>query len=382
MKRFQDGTLNDEHFFAQEKDGLVLYLPSHSNAVGNAGWNDSTIWFRSRIEDRDDRTVSQGFGKFFNMGQGPDGLRVDIDDVVSAIRAGKRVVATLKYDGSCLIRSVYRDKVIFRTRGSFSFEHHDAAAEELAAFTAKYPKLSDPEWQKDKSLLFEWVTPLNQIVIKYQTPELHLIGAVHHGHRHITHLRYLLVSELQEIAQESGIKMVENFEIASVGDWYNFYHEVIQSREIEGYVLRVQDEQRLVKVKSEPYLAKHSLKAQLSFRKLVDLWLCSSDRSSELIVKQLEALYDEEVVMWALPYIVRLQEAIEVWEKALRDVERMVMTRRDLSRKDFAIEMQQRFENDRFMFGLVMLVWTEKPIPNNTIKTFMDRFDTGDGNEA
>lgn len=382
MKRFQDGTLNDEHFIAQEKDNLVLYLPSHSNAVGNDGWNDSTIWFRSRIEDKDDRTVSQGFGKFFNLGQGPDGLRVTTEDVVAAIRGGRKVVATLKHDGSCLIRSVHNGKVIFRTRGSFSFEHHEKATEELAGFTAKYPKLLDVEWQKDKSLLFEWVTPLNQIVVKYEKAELHLIGGVHHGHRHITHLRYLLSTELATIAEESGIPLVHQFEITSVADWFNLYHAILKDREIEGYVLRLHDEQRLVKVKSELYLAKHSLKSQLSFRKLVELWLASADKSSELIVKQLEALYDEEVVMWALPYIIRLQEAIDVWEKTKREINLLVIARQGVSRKDFAIEMQQRFEQDRFMFGLAMLVWSEKPIPDNTIRTFMERFDLGDGNEA
>lgn len=382
MNRIESGFLNEEHFIVQEKDGLMLYMPSHSNAVGNDGWDREKLWFRSRIENNDERTVSQGFGKFFNLGQGPDSLRVGVDEVAEAVRAGKTVIASLKYDGSCLIRSVYRDKVMLRTRGSFSYEHHDAAQAELDGFKAKYPRLFDPTWQADKSLLFEWVTPLNQIVIKYPEPALHLIGGVHHGHRHLSHLRYMLVAELEVVAQESGIPMMEYFKLASVGDWFTFYHALLKNRDIEGYVLRLADEQTLVKVKTEPYIAKHSLKSQLSFKKLVDLWLGSSSRESELIVKQIENLYDEEVVMWALPYIVRLQEAIDLWEKALKDVERLVFSWQHATRKEFAIAMQHKFEKDRFMFGLAMLVYGGKPIPDNTIRTFMERFDQGDSNEA
>lgn len=135
----------DEYFRVTEQDKLRLILPKHSAAVSNEAWTPDNVWLRSRVElVKNDDTVSQGFGKFFNLGQGPDGLRVDAQDIVDAIRAGERVVATHKYDGSCLIRSVYDGKVMFRTRGSLMYTFHEKAEDEIALFCERYPLLNDP----------------------------------------------------------------------------------------------------------------------------------------------------------------------------------------------------------------------------------------------
>ncbi len=371
--------LDTEQFKVAEKDGLRLVIPQHSAAVSNEAWSRGNLWWRSRVESvKNGDTVSQGFGKFFNLGQGPDGLRIDAETILTAIRANQRVVATLKYDGSCLIRSVYRGEVMFRTRGSFSYEYHDNANNEMGIFLDKYPKLLDPTWQADKSLLFEWLTPNFQIVIKYEEPDLRLLGAVDHGHRHFSHLRYLTMEELECISTESGIPLIEYHVIDSVQGWHHFYRDVVDHREIEGYVLRLNNEQDLVKVKATPYLTKHGVKSNLSFKSMVEFWLQHGQEAIYVsILGQLEKLYDEEVVMWALPFVDNLFVAVEGWMSALSDIEKNVNERRHWARKDFAIEMQKVYADDRAKFAIAMQLWQDKPIEDKMIRNFMMKYDQG-----
>lgn len=368
----------EEYFIRTEKDGLTLTIPSHSSAGSNEAWTKDNLWLRSRIETAEGRTVSQGFGKFFNLGQGPDDLRVDAHDVVEAVRAGRRVVATFKHDGSCLIRSVYDGKVIFRTRGSFSYEHHDKADEELQQFLQEHPKLNDPKLCPDMSLLFEWVTPENQIVVKYNEPKLYLIGGVYHDHGQVGELSYVTTALLSAIAYQAGVELTECIIIDSVEDWERFYSETLAHKEIEGYVLRLDDEQTLVKVKAEAYVIKHGLKSNLSYKNMVEFWLQHGRVSGELLVKQLEDMYDEEVVMWALPFVAQVEDAIDEWEKTYGYVRQLAVDWQHASRKDFAITMQKKLT--KLEFGLAMLLWEnpDREIEDRMIRNFMKQFDKAD----
>lgn len=377
MNRITTQDISDEHFFCQEKDSLTLYLPSHTNAVGNGGWTQENIWFRSRIEDQDKRTVSQSWPKFFNLGQGPDGLRVDVDNVLDAIKNNKQIVATLKYDGSCLIRYVHNGEVKFRTRGSFDYRFHDKADAEFDVFRDRYPMLFDPNFVPDTSLIFEWLSPDAQIVIKYDEPDLVLIGGFEHGNRHIDTLKMMTMGDLTLIAQFAGFRMVEFFEINSIKGWHEFYHDVIQSREIEGYVLRLgENEDQLVKVKANPYIAKHALKSDLSLKRLVQFWLDNCYYTGDTIIEQLGKMYDEEIVMFALPFVIELDEGIKQWEQNLMMLRDYAREHQHWPRKDYAIDSQRQFAHDRILFNISMTLYQDptRDIDANTIKRFMERF--------
>lgn len=368
--------LDPELFQSQTKGDLTLWLPSHDNVAASKGWTRDNLWYRSRVETPSGRTISQGFGKFFNLGQKfESGLGFSIDEIVQHIRDGNEVIATLKHDGSLLIRSVYNGQVFLRTRGSFQYTFHDLAESEVEEFKSRYPKLADPTWHPDKSLLFEWVSPNAQVVIKYPSPEIHLIGGVSHGHGHVTHLSYLKMHELADIAREANFNLVDYFTISSISDWYNFYHEVLNHKEIEGYVLRLNDQKDLVKIKSTLYLAKHSLKFELSYKKMVDMWLAHGPDQSETIVQQLEALYDEEVVMWALPFIIGLEEAVANWRDNYNSVKSETRSKLNWSRKDFAIYMQEKYKDQLLNFSLAMTLYQGAEPNTSLIKKYLLQFD-------
>src|SRR5688572_10142063 len=312
--------------------------------------------------------------KFFDLEKGPEFAKVTIANVLDAIRNGRKVVATLKVDGSLLVRSVYKDKLILRTRGSFSYEHHEATASEMTLFQQRYPRLFDTSLYNERIHLFmEWVTPNNQIVVRYEQPELHLIGGVQENHGGVK--RYLTMDELRPIALDLGIQLVEHFEINSIKDWYNFYQTTIDARDIEAYVLRLDAEQKLVKVKAKLYLAKHALKSELSLKKMIELWLSGGySNSHEEILGQLQKLYDDEVVMWALPYVDVLCKSIDAWRAALKEVQDYCAPRKEWTRKDYAIDMSKKFTEDRLWFSIAMVLYDDGEISKNSIRSFMERF--------
>ena len=361
--------IDPEHFLIQEREGLRLIVPKKSSALADHVWTPENVQYRSRVETVAGEVVSQGFKKFMNLGQGSEGLRVDTADIITACLAGD-AVATVKIDGSLIVRSVYQGRVLLRTRGAFGYEHQ-ANAVEVATCTERYPRLLDPTYLPEHSLLLEWVSPTNIIILKYAQPDLVLVGGISHQN-----LRYLRLSDLQTVAAELGVSLVEFFRLDQDG-WASLYQSLAVDTEREGYVVRLHDEQTLVKVKCISYLARHAFKYSMSAGKLVELWLQAGRPTEVGFVENLSREFDEEIVMWAMPFITNLfrwVRAIQDREEALRqEVERC----RALSRKDFALQMQQQLSARDF--AVAMLLWGGKDIGDQLMRRLLeDQLDATD----
>ncbi len=138
-------------------------------------WTQENIIFRSSIWRKKDLTlVSGGFKKFFNWHQEPN-----IDPPVT--RLNNHVEVIEKIDGSCLIASKINGQLLLRTRRAQATRHENY--EELEQLALDNPKAFDNDMinGEDVSLLYEWTTPSNEIVLKYPKPGLTLIGAVYHS---------------------------------------------------------------------------------------------------------------------------------------------------------------------------------------------------------
>jgi hypothetical protein len=354
--------LDPEYFFIQERDGLRLITPKASAVYADQVWTLENLHYRSRLETLEGETVSQGFKKFMNLGQGPEGLRVDAADVVSACILGD-AVATIKLDGSLIVRSVYQGRVLLRTRGAFGYQHQENA-HEIETCVRRYPRILDPTYLPDTSLLFEWLSPANIIILKYDRSELFLVGGVRHPD-----LRYVRLTELQEVATYLGVPLVEFFLLDHKG-WEELYDSLAADTEKEGYVIRLHDEQTLVKVKCAPYLAKHAFKYSMSTAKIVDMWLQSGRPSERGFLDLLTRQFDEEIIMWALPFLTNFFGWVQAAQEQISSVQAEVERCRELSRKDFALRMrQQLIPRD---FSLAMLFWDGKDVNGRLMRQLIE----------
>lgn len=354
--------LDPDMFVVKEDKGLRLIVPSHTAGMANAPWAKDTLQYRSRVETEYGRTVSQGFKKFFNLGMGPVDLQVTFDDVVNAIVKGD-AVATLKVDGSLLVRSEYHGKVMCRTRGSFGWEHLDNAFEMLI-FEEEYPELFKTGKYPTLSLLFEWVSPMNVIVLKYPEPKLTLIGGVDHAD-----LTYLRMDQLEPIAKTLGVPLVQYFPLTPEG-WRRLNVELEGRQDIEGYVIRLHREQDLVKVKCLPYLTKHALKDSLNSEKLADMYFQQGKPSFAEFCTQFKATFDEETCMWALGAISALYDGVKPFDKIIAHMREKAKERADWTRKDAALTGLAEYGQTK-RFGAYMKIWEGKEPDTEVLKSIL-----------
>lgn len=134
-------------------------------------WNDDELHLRSLLTRPDGEVVSAGFPKFFNFGEKP----AEDKWVVEGFKM-KSVRFTEKVDGSLIIRSVIDGKVHFRTRGCEVIAS-DMRDEVMETIHKKYWTLLDPKYHvPGQSMLMEFVSPKNQIVVRYDEPRLTHLG--------------------------------------------------------------------------------------------------------------------------------------------------------------------------------------------------------------
>lgn len=354
--------MNDLDFQITERDGLRLILPTRETAVSNGAWTADNLWLRSRIEDLEGRTVSQGFGKFFNLGMGPTWCATRVEDIAAAAEKGD-AFASIKLDGSLFVRSVHEKGVILRTRGSMGYDHLENGWEVDQIFRAKYPKLWDLSLFADRSLLFEWTTPNNRIVIGYTEPELTLIGAVNHAG-----MRYETLKWLGGASDALSMPIVRHWPLDSLG-LLQMMSSLETEKRIEGWVVRLRGEQHLVRIKCEPYLAKHRLKSNLSTEGLVDLWFVQGRPTYTEFMRWFEAQYDEEMAMWALPAVSRMFDGIRELNDIVSTIEGKVRDalRTGLARKDFAISMLNQYGQTK-KFALCMQLYTGRTDNTEVLK--------------
>ena len=168
-------------FRIKQQDGFTLITPN----LKKTQWqfnpddpyaNDSELVWRSALLNERMEAVSLGFPKFGNHGQW--GFE-ELDKKIERSISDRTALLTAKEDGTLVIRSVYEGKVIWRTRNSFDLgPFHDP----VMVLSNLDPLLPMPEYYTEYHMLFEYVSPTNQIIIKYDVPNLILL-AIRQDHR-------------------------------------------------------------------------------------------------------------------------------------------------------------------------------------------------------
>ena len=167
------GLIDLERFHVNQRSlpgvgDVLLIVPQK----GSHRWEEHELHLRSLLCRPDGIVISSGFGKFFNCGE-----NVKSDNIVSLGLAGGRSSIKEKLDGSLIIRSVIDGTVNLRTRGCENIAENMRDAV-MRLIGDEHPWLLDPavEPNEGKSLLMEYIAPENQIVVRYDRPQLIGLG--------------------------------------------------------------------------------------------------------------------------------------------------------------------------------------------------------------
>lgn len=233
-------------FIRHDSEPWTLINPIHQGVH----WTKDMLWYRSRVQADNGDIVSMGFPKFRNLGENEDDRQV----VEAVVKTGSPVEYSEKLDGSLLIRSVYNGKIILRSRGSFGLGFVQEARDEITRIIAEQmPELNDPMFGAGMSFLFEYVSPLNQIVLKNTAARIVCIGAVQHDLLHVWS-PIEVQSKFPELNWDFNLVQYGYF--ANIPDLIDWVEKNTLGQ--EGIVVRVGT--TLVKVKNSDYLRKHRLK--------------------------------------------------------------------------------------------------------------------------
>lgn len=139
--------------------------------------------------------------------------------------------------------------------------------------------------------IFEFVSPQNRIVIKYEESELVYLGA-----REKETGRYIPREEIMPWLRQFKIPHVKRYSLHIAQDPKNFMEHVRDLQNQEGYVIQFESG-NMVKVKAEDYVLKHRTKSYLDHEKNV-FEIVMQDKVDDLIAL-LEPEDQEKVKLYA-----------------------------------------------------------------------------------
>jgi len=296
-------------------------------------WDDENARFRSCIVRQSDNfVVSQGFGKFVNWGERPEFQPWD---------HSWKFEARHKLDGSLLIVSKYKGELIIRTRGTVDARQMPNG-HEIDELIKKYPKAFDNNWVnlEKASLLFEWTTPSNIIVLReHNEPTLTLVGIVGHFIPN-----YVSQECLDAHAQFMGVNRPGKYEYNSVAECLA---DVAAWTGKEGVVLYSPDGQTLKKIKADEYCELHKLATGIKgINQVLDVFMTSPKfMDSDDFHKYIETTLDFEIAEKCKDFIKDVCEAYTYFI----NTEMFVRSQVDIfvrpleTRKDQAMALQQQF---------------------------------------
>jgi hypothetical protein len=223
-------------------------------------WNDDNARFRSCIVRKSDNyVVSQGFGKFCNFSEKPEFQPWD---------NSWEIEARHKLDGSLLIVSKYRGELIIRTRGTTDARQMNNG-HEIDLLMEKYPKAFDSYFIGNYSMLYEWTTPSNIIVLReHNEPTLTLVGMVYNKN-----CEYESQFTLDHVAKYVGVNRPQKYEYSSIEECIL---DVDAWKGKEGVVLYSPDGQTLKKIKATEYCELHKISTGIkNINQVLDLFMAT-----------------------------------------------------------------------------------------------------------
>jgi hypothetical protein len=308
-------------------------------------WTINNKHFRSSVWNSNGELISAGFPKFTNWGEKPDVFPVP------TTLSGSTVVE--KLDGSLLVVSKYKGEFIIRTRGTVVATKMEKNGHEIELFKKKFPKVFEfqpigENWEF--SLLFEWTSPLNQIVVNYgDEPRFKLIGFVSHSDYRLGIQEWLDVLAKQfdcERPRVYSFKKIDTM-IADVSSWKN----------LEGVCVYSNHGQVIHKIKGSDYLMKHRFKENATLENTVDLFVSFRYPPFQQFEQQLINQFDYECYQMVRGYASMVCDAYKQVCEIKEGMVRFVTDNlRGMSRKDAAAKIISAYGNTNraaFVFTLL-----------------------------
>lgn len=348
--------LEKQSFIVKENmlAGEVIYLiiPEHMGAT----WNKDNLIFRSSVWNKDGIPVSLSFRKFFNLTEKPDLIPDPTDTKKATIRE--------KVDGSALIISKYKGELVIRTRGTIDARNMENG-HEIDELIKKYPKAFSNELLNDgkHSIIFEWVSPTNVIVLNYgKEPDIYLTGVINHED-----YRYEKQENLECLGAEWGVKTTQLYTFQNM---IELIKTVEQFKGKEGVCVYYNAGQDIKKVKGVEYLTLHAFKSEINLKNVVEMFLQFNKPDFNGFLDRIEKDFDFECRKMSMPLVSKVCEAYRESLKIITGIKTFAEPLKSIPRKEAAMKVISSY-GKTIRASCVFKVLDGKEIDDKQLKTLI-----------
>lgn len=363
-------SIDRTQFYVNEHiiNGEMCYLVTPMQMGCN--WSKDNKHFRSSLWNSEGELISASFSKFVNWGEKPE-----VFPVPNSLRG---CVVMEKLDGSTLIISKYKGQFIVRTRGTVDAANMEKNGDEIAIFKQTileklkyffdeydYCDSAGDTWQF--SVIFEWTSPKNQIVINYgDEPRFVLIGMVNHSSYHLYEQ-----SVLDDIASQCGFERPATYTFTDVASLISDVESWIGR---EGVCVYSKNGQEIHKCKSFSYLRLHRMKSELSsIDKVIDVWAAQNYPSYADFYDYICNTFDFELAEQCKGFISKIADGYKEVLKIIKGMEDFVDKLKSLpNRKEQALKIISSYggeANNRC--GMVFTILDGKSLKPDDMKRLM-----------
>lgn len=323
-------------------------------------WNKDNMIFRSSVWNSQGEPVSLSFKKFFNWGEQPE-----LAYTPFSVKANGGVDLMEKIDGSTLIVSKYKGQHIVRTRGTVDATKIDNGYE-IEFLKDKYPNAFDLGLDDTVgfSVIYEWVSPVNRIVLNYGTePDIYLIAIIKHDN-------YTLATQsvLDQYAKDIGVKRPKRFQFEKIKEMLDAV-EALKGQ--EGLCCYCNGGQDIRKVKSAWYLACHRMKSELgSYERLIDFYFEQNQPEYQEAYQYLVDNFDFEIAETYRGDLSRICTGIKDVNRIIHCMKVKTEPLKAVPRKDAAAVILQAYGNTN-RSGMAFALLDGKELKTDDVKKLL-----------
>lgn len=203
---------------------------------------------RGLVFDLDGKLINRRYHKFFNVNERDE-------TAIHAIDWSRPHVILEKLDGSMVSPCRVRNHIRWMTKMGITDTSMEAEA--FVAKNPKYALVARMAYDRDLTLIFEWCSNKNRIVLDYPEDRLVLTAV-----RFNDNGKYMPYDELKQLAAGFDIPLVQAWGSTTTKSHDALIDIVRQAEGIEGIVVRF-DDGHMVKVKADWYVRIHKVKSLL-----------------------------------------------------------------------------------------------------------------------
>lgn len=313
--------------------GVPAFLVNPVNM--SCQWTKETVIYRSSIWDSNGYLLSAGLRKCWNETEKPELYPNPLHFNDWKVKEKK--------DGSLLIFDYINGQSNIRTRGTVNYASNFEDQTAITFLLEKYKQSFDlPAFKRDAiSILFEFYDPNRKIVLDYgPEPKLWLIGIANKSN-----YEYVKQENVDAFALELGFERPLSYNFSTIQE---IRDSLVSVNNFEGYCLYFNNDQNIIKLKSNSYLVSHRFKSSANLEMVVDLFCELNYPSPSAFREELIKRYDFECWNIVKDLALKVNESYEKAKELIKEIGLFVEPLKSLIRREAAFKILEKHGKDKF----------------------------------